>query len=104
MKNIKTLKAELKEIHTTIKTLRPVYKQCQRDGEMNYEVLRPFWRACAVVREMHVAYCLLRGTPYEKIEPKVREGNEINMKDVTAIMEAYREQPEVVCGDAIGSV
>lgn len=27
-------------------------------------------------RHLHIAYCLLRGTPMDKIESKVREGNE----------------------------
>lgn len=41
-------------------------------------------------RHMHIAYCLLRGTPYEQIEPKVREGNEPNWYTI----EKYKKEFE----------
>ena len=42
--------------------------------------------ASRIYRHEHLAYCMLRGTPYENIETKVREGNEPNMNIVNAII------------------
>lgn len=95
---IKALKQELKNISATIKKFRPIYKQRQRDGASLYDAeIRPYYDALYEARHKHIAYCLLRGTPYEKVEPKVREGNEPNWPRINKIMEAYREQPEAVC-------
>ncbi len=95
---IKQLKAELTSLAATIKKFRPIYKQRQRDGLPLYDAeMRPYYDAhFGGYREKHIAYCLLRGTPYEKIETKVRPGNEPNWPRIKKIMEVYREQPEAV--------
>lgn len=40
-------------------------------------------------RYLHVAYSLFKGKTYEQIEPKVREGNEINLNMVNRMMNDY---------------
>lgn len=104
MKKIQKLKEELKALTVAIKKLRPEYKQAQRDGNLGWDLIRLHLFLPIEFREKHIAYCVLRGTPYEKIEPKVNEGNEPNWTAINKIMEAYREQPEVVCDNTVGSV
>jgi len=38
-------------------------------------------------RHYHIAYCMLRGTPYEKIEQRVRENNEPNWTFINILIE-----------------
>lgn len=47
-----------------------------------------FWhRQCSrKYRFSHIAYCMLRGTEYERIESKVREGNEPDWKYINTII------------------
>lgn len=45
-------------------------------------------------RHNHIAYCLLRGTPYEKIE-QPNKYNKPNMKRVHRIMDEYTEEQQV---------
>lgn len=99
MTKIQELKQELKALAAEIKTLRQSYKQAQRDGNLSWELIRLNWQKPIVYREKHIAYCMLRGTPYILIEPKVHEGNEPNWKDINAYMEQYSE-PKTLCDHA----
>ncbi len=71
---LKELKALLKTKATAVRAARQNLKQNAREG-----LPQNSWAVHADsqdFREYHIAYCLARGTPYEKIEPKVLEGNE----------------------------
>lgn len=43
------------------------------------------------IRHRHIAYCLLRGTEYERIE-KPREGNEPNWKLIDQLRQEYAHE------------
>jgi hypothetical protein len=53
-------------------------------GGLQYDLLK----LSKGYRHHHIAYCLLRGTPYESIE-KPREGNEPDMALIQEIRNAY---------------
>jgi hypothetical protein len=62
----------------------------------------------SMYREMHVAYCLLRGRTMEQIEPKSRKlsegGKLLDMKEVQRVMDEHRALVEAgnekaVCAD-----
>lgn len=90
------MKEALKERAVEIKTLRAELKELQRandpkSGDLQFKldlVLSPDYR------HMHIAYCELRGTPYECIEPKVREGNEPSRNKIEQIKEQYTKEVE----------
>lgn len=42
--------------------------------------------ASRIYRHEHLAYCMLRGTPYDNIEAKVRDGNEPNWNVVNTLI------------------
>ena len=74
------------ESHQGKKGWIPSYKYLVKDEEVKWD-----WKREAEMqkirheyRHWHIAYCLLRGTPYEKIE-KPKEGNEPNQ----ALIEKY---------------
>lgn len=56
-------------------------------------------------RAGHIAYCMLRGTPLEKIEPKLRDPNSWTharvrkeaARIVTATMEAMSNESQTLC-------
>lgn len=81
---LKSRAKELRELKQTVKVLQrnleireSSYKQSHLD------VLRYNYRT------IHVAYSLFKGKTYEQIEPKVREGNEINLDLVNRTMNDY---------------
>jgi hypothetical protein len=81
---IRQSKVELSKPHTTASAL----KQCQLHIMKSH------------IRLKHIAYCILRGTPYECIE-KPREGNEPNMDIVQQfIQEIQHGQAKDVCACA----
>lgn len=47
-------------------------------------------------RHKHIAYCLLRGTPYELIESKVAEGNEPNWRYIDELKALHTRIEEAV--------
>lgn len=51
-------------------------------------VSRRFWR------EQHVAYCLKRGIPYDRIEPITRDNNRLDMKKVKKILKYLDFNPK----------
>lgn len=94
------MKDALKERAIEIRTLRAELKELQRSndpksGNLQFKldlVLSPDYR------HMHIAYCELRGTPYERIEPKVREGNEPSRRKVESFKEQYIKEKETING------
>jgi hypothetical protein len=73
---IKAFKTELKKISAEIKVARNEFKECQRSNpNFAYVPEEVFIKKKFECRHKHITYCLLRGTPYEKIE-NPRKGNE----------------------------
>jgi hypothetical protein len=94
---ILSLKSQLKAQAVVIRETRKEMKNFQRENRgcqggllRKLEVLR------ADYRHRHIAYCLMRGTPYERIE-KPREGNE---PDMALIREIQNEYTAHVCAGA----
>jgi hypothetical protein len=113
--NIKKMKEDLKQIAKELKTLKPKFKEQQReiskkgisfekyyrwdnDNKREKELIanclktnNDIVKAKKYFRHMHLAYCLLKGRKYEQIENKVRSGNEPDQKLIKKIQEAYCE-------------
>ncbi|MDP3014284.1 MAG: hypothetical protein Q8M92_08595 [Candidatus Subteraquimicrobiales bacterium] len=50
-------------------------------------------------RHYHLAYCMLRGTAYERIEAKVRDGNEPDfslIEDIMLVNEGLKHVPRFI--------
>jgi len=82
------IKEQQKELAKTIrenKNLRKKVKDGYVEGlvQLQYEY-----------RYNHIAYCLLRGTPYEKIE-RPHKYNKPDMKRVHRIMDEWTEEKQV---------
>lgn len=95
MRKIKQLKELCKSQAHGIRTWNREWREHQRSGK-GWQDWKPSVKFADSVeyRHHHIAYCLLRGTPYEKIEPKVHPGNEPNFDRVDLIRALYAE-PEV---------
>lgn len=52
------------------------------------------WSHSDTYRHLHIAYSLLRGRTMGQIEPKVREGNEPNLKTIERYIEHYMGIPD----------
>lgn len=65
-------KTELKALAEKIRSLKAQRKS------LPHGVVPGLFYNQEIYRHKHVAYCLTRGTPIEKIESKVREGNELS--------------------------
>ena len=92
MKNIDTLKKELKELAKEISIAKPQRKTVHFTGERtmtpdraNTVCIRNKYQ----FRHMHIAYCEMRGKTREQIEPKVREGNYTNEMFIQKIKDEY---------------
>ncbi len=85
--NMRKLKEELKENAIECRILKAKVKDGMREGIYTFQYKLLDLRD--EIRHKHVAYCLSRGTEYSKIEPKVREGNEIRMSVVERHIEHY---------------
>lgn len=76
------LKENLKELAVEIRQEKDRRNTSFRNGDIsngrnaNYNALILKQEA----RHKHIAYCIMRGKEYSQIEPKVREGNEPDMK------------------------
>lgn len=94
------LKTLLKEKTIEIRETRSKFKESQREGKYvmacalltTLEKLRPWYR------HHHIAYSLLRGTPYELIE-KPAEENLPDMALVERIKHEYTDVLSDVCLD-----
>lgn len=91
------LKNELKEIAVNIRELKSKRKQHSNGyvpglGSAQWDF-----------RMKHIAYCMLRGTPYEKIESKHRDVNDCGhkycKKRADELLAKYKEQLEVPSED-----
>ena len=91
------LKSELKDIAANIRELKGKRKQHANGyvpglGSAQWDF-----------RMKHIAYCMLRGTPYEKIESKHRDvndhGHKYCKKRADELLAKYKEQLEVPCED-----
>lgn len=93
-KTLKELKALQKARAARQKSDRQAYKQAQRTQQPS-----PLkWGSWSLslnsqeYRHHHIAYCLERGTPYERIEPKVHAGNEPDWKLVDQIRSLIQKE------------
>lgn len=102
-KTIFDLKEELKEEAKELKRSKPVYKNQQRklngsdpwsDGETR-QAFSDYWNLGSKInklkydfRHKHIAYCLLRGTPYELIESP-RSDNQPNWTIIEGVKNEY---------------
>jgi len=90
----KQIKEELKQLAKDIRLKKKLLKSKQRDLSATYKDHSDVEYAQYDFRIKHVARCMLRGTPYEKIESKVRPGNEIDMDSVKFEMDQYKARIE----------
>lgn len=104
-KNIDTLKAELKQLAEQIHIAKQERKTVRFTGERTIKS-KFSWQSDATAakflalnlkdefRHKHIAYCQLRGTPRDLIEPKVKDGNEPNETLISQLVYEYYNQPE----------
>lgn len=96
---METLKNELKALAASIKENKLAYRKAQSNfskGDMNafkevmayYLISRLSWD----FRHKHIVYCLLNGTPMDKIEKPAKD-NLPNEKKLAGLMEIYRPKP-----------
>jgi hypothetical protein len=89
-KYLKTLAVELHEIKATRKQdKRP--KDAQGIDVPLWAIEGKIFQLKRLARYHHVAYCMLRGREYAKIECPA-ENNQINMDEVNKIMDLHREE------------
>ena len=94
--NFQKAKARLKALVPLIRESKLYFKEVQR-GNKSYpypEHLRGDFSHEA--RYLGIAYAMARGVPYEKIEAKVKDGNEVNWDLVECYRNEYNEQIECV--------
>lgn len=90
MINVKIqIKEELKQLAKDLRIQKNLFKSKQREGTVGWSDLRETHQMKNEYRHKHIARCLLRGTPYELIEAKVREGNKPDMDLVEKFKEEY---------------
>lgn len=90
---MKTLKRQLKEWALEIRKLKSLRKEYASGYVAGLEPLRYKYR------HFHIAYCELRGTPYEKIERSTNSAP--YRKYIEDIKERYlkeEEKNEAICG------
>jgi len=94
------MKAELKEQAIKLRTTKEELKECQRANP--YGAYKAQWlkaKEQSEYRHKHIVYCLLRGTPYERIETP-KEGNEPSWAIIDRLKEEYSYAEENVCASA----
>lgn len=105
---IKEFKSHNKKLAQLVKEDKQKYKDCQRktlswadytqwkreSGYLYIDLKREY-------RHNHIAYCMLRGTKYEAIEPKVKDGNRPDWNFIESIMANYREIENIECGEVV---
>jgi len=96
MTNVKLeIKKELKQLAQDLRIQKRLFKSKQREGTDTYADLCNKDSLKWEFRHKHIARCLLRGTPYERIEPKVGYGNEPDMDLVEKYEKEYLARFEV---------
>jgi hypothetical protein len=96
MNKIKELKELCKQMANSIRAHNRAWKEHQRSGAdwsrwMEISKTLPAFHSSAAFRHHHIAYCMLRGTPYERIEPKVLPGNEPDWDKIEQIKEKFKD-------------
>jgi len=81
------IKEELKQLAKDLRIQKGLFKSKQREEGCSYRDFANLSASKVNARYSHIAICLVRGTPYERIEPKVKPGNEPDMESV----ENYKE-------------
>ena len=91
------LKNIIKKISEVQKTLRPKRKASLKTYDPSAaEIMR---HNKYELRHLHIAYCLLRGIPYEVIEKNVAENHQPSWSKIEKIKEEY-SHAKVVCPSA----
>jgi len=87
MSPLRKTKAELTNLANLIHSTRIEHKEVQRstkgsglEGKL-HDVVQSF-------RNLHIAYCLVRGRTYEQIETNVREGNSPRWDSINSMKDA----------------
>lgn len=97
-----TLKKELKEEAKRIKQMKLDFKQSQRDlyKSTTWSEMTTISYKLDTIKKLyrikHVVYSMLRGKNYIQIEPKVREGNEIDSLAIYREAEGYGIPKELI--------
>jgi len=73
---IQQIKENQKKLAQELRLKKKLFKSKQRRQESLSPCLQELCLKKLEYRHRHIARCLLRGTPYNKIEAKVRPGNE----------------------------
>lgn len=94
---LRLLKEELKADAELIRKTRKEHKELQRSGDSEGYVYR-LSRLKHDIRHKHIAYCLLRGTPLERIERTNYKAGPPSMRIIEEIM-ALEVQREDVRSD-----
>lgn len=97
MKNIDTLKSELKQLAEKISNAKPQRKTEKFTGERTLspsDARSICIRSKYEFRHKHIAYCELRGRTREQIEPKVKFNNEPNEFLINQIKNEYLQEVE----------
>ena len=87
------VKNDLKKLAKLIKQDKSMRKKDKRQGRTIYDIDECVRRNASKFRSAHIAYCLLRGTSYEKIE-KPREGNSASWHVIDAHLEKWGAEIE----------
>jgi len=102
MTNIKLeIKNELKQLAQDLRIQKRLFKSKQREGSDDYRDIRKTHKMVWEFRHRHIARCILRGTPYERIESKVGCGNEADMDLVERYKEEYLARFEEVSHEQV---
>jgi hypothetical protein len=100
-RTFKSMKIELKELAKELRTAKLNLKECQRtDPGVAYKPQGIKDQKQSDYRHRHITYCLLRGTPYERIE-NPREGNEPDWNIIDKLKEAFFDEKENVLACAV---
>jgi len=89
---LQAMKESLKHTAVRLRTIKQEIKAKQRAGIDSFHPQHNLPALKAQYRYMHIAYCEMRGTPYERIEPYVREGNEPSRVYIDAYKKKYSEE------------
>jgi hypothetical protein len=99
VKNIWTLKNELKQLASELRSDKAETKTAQKAGDsvkactLQYKILRKR----KTYRHKHIAYCLIRGRSYEQIEQHCRKGNEPDQNLIQELIREYRADNVCAC-------
>ena len=98
--SILLLKIVNKNLAIKIKTTKKLLKERARDHLQVWEQQWALSKLKSEYRHNHIAYCLMRGTPYELIESNCGPDNRPNLKLIEEVRLVYSEATEDVCASA----